>query len=72
MFLQAVTSTLCERVAGDPSLWVVCEALDAMFDILGSDDCPVDVIRSPMLLPILKKAKNEFRTKVCVCVIYVI
>ena len=64
-YLQAVASVLCERVAGDPSLWVVCEAMDAMFDILGSDDCPADIVRSPTLLPILRKTKKEFRTRVC-------
>ena len=64
MYLQAITGALCERVAEDPSLWVVCEALDAMFDILGSDDCPRDIVCSPILLPLLKKTQNEFRTKV--------
>ena len=63
-FMQAIASTLCECVAGDSSLWVVCEALDAIFDILGSDSCPTGIVRSPIVLPLLRKTKNEFRAKV--------
>ena len=62
-FLQPIISCLKNTVAKDTSLIVCCHALDAMFDILGDDNCPPELITID-LLTLLQTANKILRTQV--------
>ena len=63
-YLQIIGTALRGCVEKDPSLWVVCQALDSVFDMFGSDSCPPDLFTSLSLLPVLRQAAASFTARV--------
>ena len=50
----------------DRSLSVICQAVDAIFDIFGEDSCPNELFSSLDLLPVLVECKATFNARVCI------
>ena len=61
--LQPIILKLKDTVATETSLIVCCHALDAMFDILGHDNCPPE-LKTIDLLVLLQTANKTLRTQV--------
>ena len=67
-FLQVVGVFLRDTVSSDGSLWVVATAMDALFDVFGSDSCPPTMFADLGILPVLQEAASTFRARVsCIC-----
>ena len=49
----------------DPHLWVVAQALDAVFDVFGEDNCPLDLYQSLGMASVLKTTAATFIHRVC-------
>ena len=64
LFPQVVGTALRDCISQDGSLWVVCQALDSVFDIFGSDDCPLDLISSLSLHSVLEQCESCFKARV--------
>ena len=62
---QDVGGFLLELVGHDSDLWIVAEALDAMFDVFGEDHLD-PVVMEIGLVDKLKKILPVLKSKVCI------
>ena len=61
---QVVGVSLRECISKDSRLWVVCQALDSVFDVFGDDNCPPSVFVDVALMPALQKLASTFKARV--------
>ena len=62
--LQLIGATLQDCISNDGSAWVVCQALDSIYDIFGDDNCPPSLCISLSLLPALTQLASIIKEKV--------
>ena len=59
-----IGSTLRDCISHDPSVWVICQALDSIYDIFGDDRCPPSLCVSLSLLSALRQLATVIKEKV--------
>ena len=65
LLAQVVGSALCKAVSSDTDLWVVVEALDAIFDVFGGDgDIVLPTVKFLGLLPQLERVASGLKKRV--------
>ena len=65
LLAQVVGSALCKAVSSDTDLWVVVEALDAIFDVFGGDgDIVLPTVKFLQLLPQLEGVASGLKKRV--------
>ncbi|XP_065831787.1 HEAT repeat-containing protein 3-like [Oscarella lobularis] len=63
--LTVVGSALCKAVSSDTDLWVVVEALDAIFDVFGGDgDIVLPTVKFLGLLPQLERVASGLKKRI--------
>ena len=62
---QNVAKFLLKVVSGDPELWVIAEALDAIFDVFAEDHTDA-VLKETQMIEILRSALPQLKSKVMV------
>jgi hypothetical protein len=62
--LQVVGKTLLDCVSCEPCEWVVARALDALYDVFGADECPIQVFSTLQIMPILEKASSQLHSRI--------
>ena len=63
---QVVGKTLLDCVSCEPCEWVVARALDALYDVFGADECPIQVFSTLQIMPILEKASSQLHSRVSI------
>lgn len=59
-----IGNTLLSAASGDCDLWVVAEALDAIFDVFGDGEQAVVIAKKISLLQTLEQIKATLRKRV--------
>ena len=59
-----VGASLRDCISTDPSVWVVAVALDGLYDVFGSDDCPPELFTSLQIMPALQNISAQFTARV--------
>ena len=66
LIAQVVGKTLLDCVSGIPCEWAVARALDALYDVFGADECPVQLFSTLQIMPILEKASSQLNSRVSI------
>lgn len=73
--LQVVGEALRDCISLEPCEWLVARALDALYDVFGADECPLQLFSSLQIMPVLENTAAQFSTKVIhaastICCVY--
>ena len=65
---QVVGRTLRDSMSGGGSVWVVARALDTLYDVFGSDECPPHLFSHLQIMPVLQSIAAQLPKQVILCV----
>lgn len=62
--VQVVGEALRDCISLEPCEWLVARALDALYDVFGADECPVQLFLSLQIMPVLESAASQVSARV--------